>query len=189
MPSALLFDDCPHEYGALLRLYADTQTRCSAHICAQQAEIQRLSAEVLQLRARAIVQETALDWERHAQQTLQAEIQALQALLQPLSLSQPAPQPASTCDLHTFSERATELLICQTGCVEHNDHWRHDDSCKRTGKACVLALQPNALEMLHAHRVDASEQVKSVEPALAAAPTTVEAEVKSAAPVEITSSF
>lgn len=126
------------EHGVLMRLYAATQTRCSAHISAQHAEIQRLQAQVLQLRARAIVRETALDWERQARQ-------ALHAHLLPMARAVP-PQP----DLPTLSERATELLICQTGCVEHEDHWRADDRCKRTGKACVLALQPDALALLHA---------------------------------------
>lgn len=136
------------EHGVLMRLYAATQTRCSAHISAQHAEIQRLQAQVLQLRARSIVRETALDWERQARQALQQQLEAQQALhahLLPMARAVP-PQP----DLPTLSERATELLICQTGCVEHEDHWRADDRCKRTGKACVLALQPDALALLHA---------------------------------------
>ena len=33
---------------------------------------------------------------------------------------------------------AADLVICQTGCLSHNDYWRVQDHCKRTGKACVM---------------------------------------------------
>lgn len=33
---------------------------------------------------------------------------------------------------------AADLVICQTGCVGHDDYWRVQDHCKRTGKACVM---------------------------------------------------
>lgn len=140
-------DPCLQEHHVLMRLYAETQTRCSAHISAQQAEIARLQADIQSLRARAILQVTALDWERHARQLLQSQLDTLQAMHAQVSSMAAQPQPVS--DLHAHSARATELLICQTGCVEDDDHWRQADHCKRTGKACLLALEPDALSMLH----------------------------------------
>lgn len=33
---------------------------------------------------------------------------------------------------------AADLVICQTGCLSHDDYWRVQDHCRRTGKACLL---------------------------------------------------
>ncbi len=33
---------------------------------------------------------------------------------------------------------AADLVICQTGCLGHDDYWRVQDHCRRTGKACVM---------------------------------------------------
>lgn len=41
-----------------------------------------------------------------------------------------------------------DLVICQTGCVSHNDYWRLHNHCKRTGKQCVLIEQPDALRIV-----------------------------------------
>ncbi len=41
---------------------------------------------------------------------------------------------------------AADLVICQTGCVSHDAYWRVQDHCRRTGKACVLVEQPQALQ-------------------------------------------
>ncbi|MBY4673873.1 DUF2325 domain-containing protein [Burkholderia multivorans] len=38
------------------------------------------------------------------------------------------------------------LVICQVGCVSHDDWWRVKDYCRRTGKRCVLVEQPDALQ-------------------------------------------
>ncbi|WP_440111040.1 DUF2325 domain-containing protein [Acidovorax sp. BL-A-41-H1] len=49
---------------------------------------------------------------------------------------------------------AASLVICQTGCISHDDYWRVQDHCRRTGKACVLvghslaSLQVQMLESL-----------------------------------------
>lgn len=36
---------------------------------------------------------------------------------------------------------AADLVICQTGCLGHDDYWRVQDHCRRTGKVCVLVDQ------------------------------------------------
>lgn len=38
-----------------------------------------------------------------------------------------------------------DLVICQAGCVSHDDYWRAGDDCVRKGKQCVLVDHPHAL--------------------------------------------
>lgn len=37
---------------------------------------------------------------------------------------------------------AADLVICQTGCLSHNAHWRVENHCKRHGKRCVFVDRP-----------------------------------------------
>lgn len=37
---------------------------------------------------------------------------------------------------------AADLVICQVACISHNDYWRVQEHCKRTGKICVLVHPP-----------------------------------------------
>lgn len=39
---------------------------------------------------------------------------------------------------------AADLVICQTGCISHDQYWRVQDHCRRTGKTCILVDQPLA---------------------------------------------
>ena len=39
---------------------------------------------------------------------------------------------------------AADLVICQTGCISHDEYWRVQDHCRRTGKPCILVDQPLA---------------------------------------------
>lgn len=39
---------------------------------------------------------------------------------------------------------AADLVICQTGCINHNAYWRVKDFCKRTGKQCVYVENPSS---------------------------------------------
>ncbi len=71
----------------------------------------------------------------------------------------PAPVPAAEAapaqdepDALEASLRAADLVICQTGCLSHGAFWRVQDHCKRTGKACVMVEQPEALRIM---RIDA----------------------------------
>lgn len=137
------------EHCALMRLYGDAQERCSTLIRLQAAEIAQLQAQLWQQRARAIVRETALAWAREDHMALQAQWHALERE-QPQWNHRGHPTEDDTA-LQSLSQRATELLICQTGCVTHDHHWRQDDHCQRTGKTCVLAQQPDAMQLLHPH--------------------------------------
>jgi hypothetical protein len=65
------------EHRALVLLYGQVQTRCSAQLRQQAAQIDRLQAEVMRLRAAVIVQETALALAREDRRTLEAALPGL----------------------------------------------------------------------------------------------------------------
>lgn len=46
--------------------------------------------------------------------------------------------PSDTPMLGTVAAAETEALICKTGCMMDNHHWRDGDQCLRTGMACQL---------------------------------------------------
>jgi hypothetical protein len=74
-PSALPGLD--REHRALLAQYGEIQKRCSTVIAAQAAEIKRLQAQAVRLRAAALLRETVLAWEREDRQTMEAAIPGL----------------------------------------------------------------------------------------------------------------
>ncbi len=39
---------------------------------------------------------------------------------------------------------AADLVLCQTGCLSHDDYWRVQDYCARSGKRCLLLAKENA---------------------------------------------
>ena len=45
-------------------------------------------------------------------------------------------------------QQETELLICRTGCISHGDYWRIRDQCRRTGKACILIDEHQAIHAM-----------------------------------------
>ena len=58
-----------------------------------------------------------------------------------------APAPAAAVDgtdnpALDSSLAAADLVICQTGCISHDEYWRVQDHCRRTGKPCILMDQP-----------------------------------------------
>lgn len=80
----------------------------------------------------------------------------------------PQPQRADNLDANLA---AADLVICQTGCISHDEYWRVQDHCRRTGKPCILvdqplsAVQPMAvLRMLRAQRglITASPMIPTV---------------------------
>jgi hypothetical protein len=115
------FDHLMNEHIALGRQYGMAQERCSRQLQAQQLEIKRLQSETMILRAAIIQRDTALACARQDQPALEASL------------------------------IAADLVICQTGCLSHGDYWRVQDHCKRTGKACVVTAEPDALRIVHIH--------------------------------------
>ena len=72
------------------------------------------------------------------------------------SLTKAAPQGSHPCKEVAVEERAPAIsdvplhtslsaadwVICQTGCISHDQYWRVQDHCRRTGKTCILMDQP-----------------------------------------------
>ena len=56
----------------------------------------------------------------------------------PAAHPMPAHQPPHALDI---SLAAADMVICQTGCISHDDYWRVQDHCRRTGKPCILVDQ------------------------------------------------
>lgn len=65
------------EHQALMRYYGKAQRRCSEQLREQASQIARLRAEAMRLRARVVVRDTALAWEREDRQALEADIPGL----------------------------------------------------------------------------------------------------------------
>jgi hypothetical protein len=112
---ALLFE----EFLAVCRQWGEAQQRCSASLAAQAAQIEALTAQVVRLRGAVIVRDTRLAWLRD--------------------------EPDEAGAWTGASLKAVELVICQTGCLSHDQYWRVQDHCRRTGKPCLLVEQPLAL--------------------------------------------
>ena len=165
-------DDIDHlvqEHSVLLRHCGEVQQRCTAQIQTQAGEITWLQSQVIRMRAQIIMLLSALTWEREDHQALQASAAhrpktagpPLQDGFAPVrqrpvdTLLEQSPSDQS-CDLEwlEYSLRAADLVICQTGCVSHGSFWRVQDHCKRTGKACVLIEQPDALRIVRIHPAD-----------------------------------
>jgi hypothetical protein len=89
------------------------------HIAALAERITSLSRECLRWRLQAVA---AAQVEQQAQAAPEA------------------PAPASPA--LDSSLAAADLVICQTGCISHDEYWRVQDHCRRTGKPCILVDQP-----------------------------------------------
>ena len=97
------------------------------HIRMLAERVASLSRECLRWRLQAAVQEVS---EPAALPQNQAAVPAAHPM--------PAHQPPHALD---ESLAAADLVICQTGCISHDDYWRVQDHCRRTGKPCILVDQ------------------------------------------------
>lgn len=97
------------------------------HIRMLAERVASLSHECLRWRLQAAVQEVS---EPAALLQNQAAVPAAHPM--------PAHQPPHALD---ESLVAADLVICQTGCISHDDYWRVQDHCRRTGKPCILVDQ------------------------------------------------
>ena len=122
--SCPLADSLFAEHRALCREYAAVQARCSRLIAQQRAQIECLQAQVVRLRAAAIVQVSVRAFVRQ----------------------RPAPD---TQALLEASRVAADWVICQTGCLSHGAYWRENGHCWRTGKACLLPDTPASTHLAH----------------------------------------
>ena len=147
-----LADSLPAEHRALCRAYAAVQERCSQLIAQQRAEIAQLQAQVLRLRAAAIVQVSELALAREDPAALQGGIpgvsrRVVSAPAAPLAAAHAAPLPGKLALLEA-SMAAADLVICQTGCLSHGAYWRDHEHCRRIGKACTLPDAPTTTHLM-----------------------------------------
>ena len=174
--SAQDFDRLLREHCAMMDEYARVQERCTALLREQAQRIAALDAEVVRLRAAVVGRDSLLAWARQDRTALERElpglgkrvdlgrrVAALQARISDLlrerapGFAPPVAPPAAPApperapDNLEASLVAADLVICQTGCLSHGDYWRVQDHCKRTGKACVLVAQPQALRIVRIH--------------------------------------
>ena len=157
------------EHGALLRAHAQVQARCTLLLREQAERLRCLDAELMLARAAAVRSLTALAWEREDRaaleeaapglkrraamgrqvETLQARVHELTRQLHRRELAEHAARPADALPRELeASLHEADLVICQTGCLSHNDYWRVQDHCKRSGKLCMLVDQPDRLQIV-----------------------------------------
>ncbi len=176
-----LLDPLAEENRVLIGQFGRIQRRCSELMAGQAVEIEVLRGELMRLRARLIMRESVLAFEREDRAVLEAKVpglprraalaahvSSLQARIRQLLRERLVRPAASRNDsAHatlaadgqvakaSFGSRAVpvggkvaaleasrvaaDLVICQTGCVAHDFHWRVHDQCRRTGNRCVLA--------------------------------------------------
>lgn len=139
----LLADTLPAEHRALCREYAAVQQRCSRLIAQQRAEIERLQAQVLRLRAAAIVQVSTRAF-MHTGPALARPRDVLAGCVHapPLPAGPHAALVPGTLALLEASMAEADLVICQTGCLSHGAYWRENGHCRRSDKACLLPDAP-----------------------------------------------
>lgn len=174
-----------NEHLTLARQHGAVQQRCTNLLAAQRAEIARLHAEVMRLRALVVARDSALAYEREDRAELEAsmpglpkrvalarQVQAMQQRLQALLRERDGPRAVAAVAARTArapapldnladleqSLTAADLVICQTGCLSHGEYWRVQDHCKRTGKACVLTAEPDALRIVRIHKKEAAAE-------------------------------
>jgi len=129
----------------VLRLRAAVVVR-DTRLAMAQDELQQLQAAQPGLRRRR-------DMARHiaalaeritslSRECLRWRLQAVAAaqVEQPAQAAPEALAPASPA--LDSSLAAADLVICQTGCISHDEYWRVQDHCRRTGKPCILVDQP-----------------------------------------------
>ena len=72
---------------------------------------------------------------------------APQRPLAPAPISQMQEEVATDAAL-SVSLAAADWVICQTGCISHDQYWRVQDHCRRTGTACILVDQSLAARQM-----------------------------------------
>ena len=120
MQSSISLCEVLRENAVLLRALAQAQQRIhqmEMALAASQAQHLAAERERMHVHERLMRHESLIAWLREDMRRLAGE---------------PSPAPE---DL-----RLAEQVICQTGCVSHNYHWREGNHCKRNDQACHVSL-------------------------------------------------
>lgn len=147
--------------------YTEVQTRCTVQMQSLARELEALQQQLLQLRAKVIIRDSALAWEREQRHALAqamardlieaSSCSSLPTAAEPAidaswaAATEASNQALSEQQLLEDSLHAADLVICQTGCISDGAYWRVKDHCKRTGKPCLLVDQPTALRVVRIH--------------------------------------
>ena len=134
------------EHALLLRRYGELQRRWADLMQGKTQEVARLQTHLMRLRAMLILQGPLMAWEREDR-----------ALARDTSLA-PNRGQLITCEASPIAPEwaqhwlhhgllAVDLVLCQTGCVSHDDFWRDGDDCKRLGQTCVRVNHPDAVPL------------------------------------------
>lgn len=87
-------------------------------------QIQHLVARIASLTRECMRWQQAAQRPSAAASSVAARTEQVEAL---------AAQPLTAASL-----AQADWVICQTGCISHDDYWRVQDHCRRTGKPCLL---------------------------------------------------
>lgn len=152
------------EHGVLLRRWGSLQGRCTEQQQTMSEEIAALQRMVFQLRAELVLHKSLLHWNSADHEQWRRE---MAAGYEPDTGFATGPQihlrtnTADDAGLQCLEQslRTADLVICQTGCINAGEYWRVEDHCKRTGKACVLVEQPDALRIVRIHPSGRAEKL------------------------------
>lgn len=141
LSSAVPFD----EQLVWLRHYAQVQQRVSQTVRQMAARIEALEADLMRHRAQAILERTAKWWAvpMRSSRSLRAPL-GVQSDALPRSAARPdfglqaaAPAANRSAVAAPAAWRASDEVLCQTGCASHAHHWLDADGhCQRKGGEC-----------------------------------------------------
>lgn len=134
--------------AAIMRLRAEIIIRDTL-IAALRDDHATLEASVPGLRKRTALAKTVQEQEQRIVALERERTQWQEWRTTTVERAQASVQTSSLAGAETGGEAVDEVVdgdftaanrvICQVGCVGHNDYWRVDDHCKRDGRRCTLA--------------------------------------------------
>ena len=114
------------EYLILVRQLARVQQHMTVLVNGYEAQLSQVQRQLMRQSVLLLLARTRVDWG--------------------LSSAMPDTQRFADAPVRDALVAAqTEALICKTGCVTDNHHWRDGDQCLRTGMACVVPVQASQL--------------------------------------------
>lgn len=103
----------------LLKRMARLQKQMSQLVLGYEAQLQHWQRQLMRQSTRLLLERTRTEW----------------------GLTGQGPRPSAAANAqvaHTVAHAEAEALICRTGCVMDEHHWRDGELCKRSGQVCAL---------------------------------------------------
>ncbi len=104
----------------LVKRMARLQKQMSQLVLGYEAQLQHWQRQLMRQSTRLLLERTRADWELAGGGGVRPK-------------AAPNAQVA-----HTVAHAEAEALICRTGCVMDEHHWRDGELCKRSGQVCAL---------------------------------------------------